>query len=302
MFHRSLCWIVCVALLPNSAVHADETWVGKQVMQKKMHVDFGDRVDGKQVYFELKSVILPVLKEQDGWLRVRDFDDREGWVDKNDFVLLPEAPAYFTQVVRMNPGNTWGWLQRGVAWRGVGKLEFAISDNDSALRINRASAAAYYFRGVVWKIEKQYDKAIADLTQAIWLKPQADYAFDVRGNVWQSKKEYEKALKDFDQAIRLSPNCAVGYRNKAYLLATCASDQIRDVAKSRELIKIVLDLRKSSPYNEATLGVIAAAEGKFDEAIKLQKKALEDVPYGKVEGAIGRERLKAYAQKQSWRE
>ena len=50
-------------------------------------------------------------------------------------------------------------------------------------------------------------------------------------------------------------------------------------------MKIALDLRKASPANDATLGAIAAEQGKFDEAIAC-KKALEDRPYAEAEGAI----------------
>jgi tetratricopeptide (TPR) repeat protein len=302
MFHRIACWIVCLSLLPSVVVHADDSWVGKQVMQKKEQVDFGDRIDGKQVYFELRSAIAPVVKEQDGWLRIRDYDDREGWVDKNDFVPLPEAPAYFTQVIRTNTRSTWGWIQRGTAWRGLGQLDRAVNDYNQSLRINPSSSASFFFRGVVWQNEKDYSKAISDFTQAIWLKPRSDFAFLARGRVWQSQKEYEKALADFDEAIRLDPKSPVGYRYKAYLLAGSSNDKIRDVAKSRGLMKTALELRKASPANQAMLGVIAAAEGNFDEAIKLQTKALEDPVYAASEGTIARERLKAYEQKKPLRE
>ena len=55
-----------------------------------MHVDFGDRFGDKQVYFPLRSVIVPVIREQDGWLRIRDFDDREGWVNKMTSCRFPK--------------------------------------------------------------------------------------------------------------------------------------------------------------------------------------------------------------------
>ncbi len=302
MIHRAACWIVCLALLSSVAVHGADSWVGKQVMQKREHIDFGDRIDGKQVYFELRSAIAPVVKDQDGWLRIRDYDDREGWVDKNDFVPLPDAPAYFTQVIRMNTRETWGWIQRGTAWRGLGQLDRAVNDYNRSLRINPGSSATFFFRGVVWQIEKDFNRAISDFTQAIWLKPQSDFAFIARGKIWQSLKEYEKALNDFDEAIRLDPKSPIGYRNKAYLLAVSSNDRIRGVAKAQELMKIAVELRKGSPSNDATLGVIAAALGNFDDAVRFQRKALEDPVYAGSEGVAARERLKAYEQKKPVRE
>src|SRR3974377_2398382 len=120
MLHRIFGWIVCFTLAPSVAVQAADSWVGQQVMQRKPVVTFGDRFGDKQVYFDLRAAICPVVKEQDGWLRICDFDDREGWVDKNDFVPLADAPAYFTNVIRSNTRETWGWIQRGTAWRGQG--------------------------------------------------------------------------------------------------------------------------------------------------------------------------------------
>jgi hypothetical protein len=46
------------------------------------------------------------------------------------------------------------------------------------------------------------------------------------------------------------------------------------VAQAQKLMKEVITLRPASPYNEELLGLIAAARGEFDDAIRQQKRAL----------------------------
>jgi hypothetical protein len=67
-------------------------------------------------------------------------------------------------------------------------------------------------------------------------------------------------------------------------------------------MKAVVKLRPTSPYNEELLGVIAAAQGKFEEAIKYQKKALQEKHYADRQGAKAHARLSAYAAQKPYRE
>ena len=66
-------------------------------------------------------------------------------------------------------------------------------------------------------------------------------------------------------------------------------------------MKEVITLRPASPYNEELLGVIAAARGEFDDAIRHQKRALQDKHYADRQGAKARARLAAYEGKRAYR-
>src|SRR5262245_27392848 len=64
---------------------------------------FGDVINGKQVYFAFKTVHpIKVRDDREGWLRVSN-GEREGWVDKADFILSRDGPAYFRGRVLANP-------------------------------------------------------------------------------------------------------------------------------------------------------------------------------------------------------
>jgi len=372
---------VCLALLLTPPARAEESWVGLHVMTTQPKVRLSERVGDMEVEFELTGTLLPVLKERDGRLRVRDYLGKEGWADKANFVRLADAPAYFTEVIRKDPMNVWAWSMRANSWP-ASAADNAVRDHTEAIRLDPKCVPAYFGRAGAWGNKQEWDKAIRDLDEAMRIDPVAaaplgparfwnfrgtlslgkkaydqairdfdeairqdpkyapafrhrgnawedkgdhdqairDYTeairvglidrffekdpsvFVDRGNLWLAKKEYSKALADYDEAIRLDRKYVSAISKKAYLLATCADDKIRDVSRAEELMKEMVRLRPSSPYNDELFGVIAAARGKFDEAIKHQEKALEDKRYAERQGVKARARLSAYADRKAYRE
>ncbi|QVL30195.1 tetratricopeptide repeat protein [Telmatocola sphagniphila] len=145
-------------------------------------------------------------------------------------------------------------------------------------------------------------QGVSDYSEVIRLDPNLAAAYGSRGFAWLGKKEYDKALSDYDEAIRLDPKDALTWTHKVYLLALCQDVKLRDIPKAKELLKQVIELRKSSPYNNEAFSVIAAAEGRFDEAIKYQEQALNNKNYEKEDGEKARKRLELYKQKKPWRE
>jgi tetratricopeptide (TPR) repeat protein len=381
MIRLLLTWTVWLPLLATAVASADDSWVGLDVLKAKPRV-LADRDGDKKVYFELKGAWIPVLKDQDGRLRVRGYDGKEGWADKADFVLARDAPGFFTDVIRRDAKNPWPWHMRGVAWAMKGEPDAAIKDYSEAIRLDPKFASAFAMRGGAWGDKRELDKAIRDYSEAIRLDPNChplgpaalfnargnlwgakkehdkairdydeaichdptyaplfnhrgnawfekkefdkairDYdecirlgakdirldlvdpsVFVNRGDAWRAKKEYAKAASDYDAAIRLDPKYAMAVTKKAYLLATCADDQLRDVARAQELVRDIVKLRPASPYNEELLGVIAAAQGKFDDAIRHQKRALEDKHYSDRRSTEASAMVAAYEEKRPYRE
>jgi tetratricopeptide (TPR) repeat protein len=379
---RSLTFAIGPALLLAPPAPADESWVGLKVMNTRPKVRLTGRAGDKAVEFDLTGSLLPVLEDRDGRLRVRDYLGKEGWAEKANFVRVPDAPAFFTDVIRRDPKDAWAWSMRGAAWALNGNPDHAIRDHsealrldptrvpalvgragawgdkgewdkairdlDAAMRLDPAAAAplgparffnfrgclwlgkgdagrairdfdeairhdpehapAFNHRGNAWEERREYDRAIRDYTEAIRLGLKDRFfandgtALVNRGNLWHVKKEYAKALRDFDDAVRLDPKNATALHKKAYLLATCADDTVRDVAQARELMKVVVTLRPTSPHTEELLGVIAAAGGSFEDAIRHQKEALADKHYADRHGAAARVRLAAYEQRKAYRE
>jgi tetratricopeptide (TPR) repeat protein len=324
---------------PLAPCRADDkdSWVGKTVFTKKPGTHFGVTRDDKDVDFgALNEPFYKVLAEQGKWIKVRQ-QDKEGWFAKADAVPLEEAVDYFTRRIDSSPQDAYAYKSRGHARRLGSELDLALKDYDEAIRLAPKEAAyrfgrgtawhetgdydkaikdyneaiqldpkytlAYHTRGLAWRAKGDYDKAIGDFTEAIKLEPKDAVALNDRAVAWITKKEYDKAVKDFDEAVRVNPKYGTPLGNKAYLLATCPDEKFRDGKKAKELATQACELTEwKDGWNLMSLAAACAEVGEFDDAIKWQKKALEDKAYYAQEAAKASKRLKWYGDKKPWRE
>jgi tetratricopeptide (TPR) repeat protein len=195
----SVVWIATLGAAV-SAAGQDTSWKGKSVVYTKPHkeIEFGDVVGGKQVYFPFSGDLpITVSDDREGWIRIHD-GHREGWVDKADFVLADEAPAYFHRRVQANPKD----------------------------------AFALYKRGLGCLCKGEYDNAIKDFGKCIRLHPTSSTLFNTRGTAWALRKDFAKAIADYTESIRLDPKNAMAYTNRAWLWASCPDAKYRDGKKA----------------------------------------------------------------------
>jgi tetratricopeptide (TPR) repeat protein len=244
----------------------------------------------------------------------------------------------FDEVIRLNPKCTEAFWTRGIAHHANGEYDQAIEDFDEAIRIGPwIDPRVFCFRGIAWRAKGDNDRAINDFNeairraretvatilvssslnlakgeyayaigncrQAIWQCREAAAAFDLRGRAWHTKGDYDKALQDFDEAISVNAQYELAYINKAFLMATCPVEKYRDGKKAMELATKACELTAWKDYRAiATLAAGCAECGQFEEAMKWQKKVLDDTQVLKGEGEKARQRLKLYEEKKPYRE
>jgi tetratricopeptide (TPR) repeat protein len=300
--------LLAVVMLPSTAACREDkgSWAGEKVMPRRAATGIGQTYTGlifrRQVYVaELTDMVYTVLREQDGWIYVRH-RGAEGWLAKEQAVLLDDAADYFTQAIRANSQDAFALAHRGRAWKEEGELEKALSDlneairlnpyigswysnrglvygalreydnairdYDEAIRLDPANALAYNDRGRAYKAKKQYDQAIWNYSVAIRFDPRLSDAYFNRGNALKAKKEYDWAINDYSQAIRLDPSSADAYFNRAnaHRARKAYAEAVRDF---REVIR--LDPKDSDAFSSLAWVLATCPEDRVRDG----KRAIE---------------------------
>ena len=339
MLRRTFAPLTCLAalILTSPRAHAADDWTGKKVIAKNpgLMVQF-TAADGTAMQAPLRGIIQFVRSEKDGWLEVGNNGD-PGWLNKDEVVPLDSAPEFFTSQIQANPENSFAYSFRGAVYAEKNDLQHALEDMSAAIQLNPRNATWFSNRGVVWNDLQDYDRSIADSTEAIRLNPgyaiaynnrglaqinkgqfdsavadfneairiDRDYerAYLHRGNAWARKQAFDNAIADYKQALSIDPKDSNAYNQFAWLLATCPKDSVRDNKKALEYATTACKLSgwKIGQFLD-TLAAAYASNGKFDEAIKWEQKAMEDAEFVNRSGQVASERLLLYEKKEAYRE
>jgi tetratricopeptide (TPR) repeat protein len=157
------------------------------------------------------SAVLVVLAAA-GYLYKRSVDpinarqSFEAGVRLYAIARYPQAILAFDRAVSLSPQMADGYLMRGKAYVGDGKLDRAITDFNRALEIRPADPQALVERGRGWMELKDYRATIADADRAIGIDPRFAAAYNLRGLAVRGLGNPEKAIEDFTRAVDLSPD------------------------------------------------------------------------------------------------
>ncbi|MBF0610061.1 MAG: tetratricopeptide repeat protein [Magnetococcales bacterium] len=149
------------------------------------------------------------------------------------------------------------------------------------------------------------DKALHHYTEAIKENPFSADAYLRRGVTYRNKKDYAAALADYDKAIAIDPVQPAAYNAKAWLLATCADDAVRNPPMAMELAQKTnaLSPQPNMDYLD-TLAAAHAALGNFPAAMETLKTALALAEKAGQKETVAdmQKRMQSYQESKAWRQ
>ena len=144
------------------------------------------------------------------WDLMREFGQQTQ--DNDDITWHDREIAVMNSVIRLNPGDGYAYLKRGLAYFAKGDDNMAMADMDFLLEREPDNEAAYILRGTLFGNRKQWDRMAADMGELIRLRPDEAMAFYHRGQAHGEQDQWDAALADLSEAIRLDPGHADAHR------------------------------------------------------------------------------------------
>ena len=105
------------------------------------------------------------------------------------------------------------FINRAMALEDAGRLDEAIDDYTSAIKLKAGHATSYNNRGNILNALGRYDEAVEDFNYAIRYRPDHSYAYNNRGLSYMGLNRPGRAIGDFKKAISLEPALAEPFIN-----------------------------------------------------------------------------------------
>lgn len=241
-----------------SHVNGDWLWIGNAWIKKQQVQPVGESA---------QEQALVKISES-----IRQDPDNAGYYVTRAFLRVQvdsdNAVADLNEALRLDPNNQFALQMRARHWEAIGNDERALADLSAAIEFNRA---LYLERALYYAKLGQHEKALADFDEAIKINPHNKVS---RAQYFASRREWKLALADFSAGIEAAPKDFNAIAERAWLLATCPDDMIRNGNLALADAKKAYQLQQWQ--NTANALAAAYAEiGNFKAAVMFQQEAIE---------------------------
>ncbi len=171
----------------------------------------------------------------------------------------------------------WSLNRRGQLRARSGNHEQAISDFNTAVRVDSKCWRALHNRGVLLAQAGQFESAFDDFHHTIELNPGFAKAFANRAALYVLAGELEPALTDYERAIEIDPNLAVAQRGcgRACHLLGRAEEAFDHLSSAIELAQQDALALASRGDLLTDLGEYAAAANDYARALAINPKSID---------------------------
>ncbi|MBI5644003.1 MAG: tetratricopeptide repeat protein [Deltaproteobacteria bacterium] len=134
----------------------------------------------------------------------------------NQIKIWKDSIALWSHEISIYPDDApVAYTNRGIALGQSNRIDEALADFSSAIKIKPNMIEAYYNRALAFSVIGRYNEAIEDLTAAIRLKPDYADAYHNRAVAYGNLADYPRAIEDFRRALELNPRFKEAYLNLA---------------------------------------------------------------------------------------
>ena len=195
---------------------------------------------------------------------------------------LEAALADFTKLIQLSPAWDSAHRNRSELLLQLGQAEQALKDCDFTItRLQTTNGAStqlvemFDLRGRILQSMGKPHEAARDFTKALTLLPDDPKLLHHRGNALAQIGYFEQAVEDYLAALEIDAYQGAIYSDLAWVLATCPREELRDPITAVEAARRARRLLPGDDYRMLESGAAAhAAMGDFEEAIRLQQRAL----------------------------
>ena len=119
-----------------------------------------------------------------------------------------EAIEYCSRAIKSTPLDASSYSNRGAAFLSLNKFSNALSDLETAAKLDSGNPKTFYNLGVYFDMMKLYEKAIEQYTITINLSPGNPVAYFNRANDLRKLCRNDEALRDYKKIMEIAPNMA----------------------------------------------------------------------------------------------
>ncbi len=150
---------------------------------------------------------------------------------------IDEAIREFRTAIRLEPGRAEAHNGLGISYVAKGQLDDAIREYREAIRLDPSLAEAYSNLGVVYDKQDRLDDAMREYRKALELEPGNAEAHNNVGVIYGAKGQIDDAIREYREALRLDPRLAGAHSNLAEIYE--AMGQLDDAVREyREAIRL----------------------------------------------------------------